>query len=73
MFTIVEHSSKYPGLTGEYPNPSLEAYKYMAMLLRQGRTWSSVYHTDGAVSVESAGLETSTFAPIGALRSSIAS
>jgi hypothetical protein len=60
-FTVVERNPRYPGLTGEYDDPKIESYKYIAMLQAQGRTTSTTVRADGSITVESAGLEPMTF------------
>lgn len=61
-FRILERDSRYPGLTGYHEAPKLAAYAYLARLQSQGRITSTTYHADGAITVESAGLEPMTFA-----------
>ena len=58
MFAAVADNGETPS-----DNPKLDAYKYMAMLQRQGRQTSLVV-SDGKYKVESVGLAPLVFVPL---------
>jgi hypothetical protein len=58
-FRVVYQGKHGPSVVSD--NPKLDAYKEMAFHKLQGRTYSTTFHADGAVTVAVDGLEPLTF------------